>query len=47
MDVIPLDPKLVKGSHGLRPADEDGPVIIGEQPPSDMREFKRYVERLL
>lgn len=47
MDVIPLDPKLVKGSHGLRPADEDGPVIIGEQPPSDMREFKRYVELLL
>ena len=29
MDVIPLDPALVKGSHGVPPADpEDGPVLI-------------------
>jgi predicted AlkP superfamily pyrophosphatase or phosphodiesterase len=28
-DVVPLDPSLVRGSHGLRPArDEDGPVLI-------------------
>lgn len=47
MDVIPLDPNLVKGSHGLRPADEDGPVIIGENPPDDMRGFKHYVEEQL
>jgi len=47
MDVIPLDPSLIKGSHGLRPADEDGPVIIGENPPNDMRGFKRYVEAQL
>jgi predicted AlkP superfamily pyrophosphatase or phosphodiesterase len=30
MDVIPLDATLVKGSHGLRPADSrDWPVLIG------------------
>jgi hypothetical protein len=29
MDVVPLDPHLVKGSHGLAPAnDEEGPVIV-------------------
>jgi predicted AlkP superfamily pyrophosphatase or phosphodiesterase len=43
MDVIPLDPTLVKGSHGLRPSPEDGPLIIGPAPPSDMREFKAYI----
>ncbi len=43
MDVIPLDPTLVKGSHGLRPAPEAGPLIIGPSPPSDMRDFKAYV----
>jgi predicted AlkP superfamily pyrophosphatase or phosphodiesterase len=30
MDVIPLDPSLVKGSHGTRPADSsEWPVLIG------------------
>jgi predicted AlkP superfamily pyrophosphatase or phosphodiesterase len=30
MDVIPLDPSLVKGSHGARPADrKEWPVLIG------------------
>ncbi len=47
MDVIPLDPTLVKGSHGLRPSAEHGPVIIGDDPPSSMQKFKGYVERLL
>ena len=47
MDVIPLDPNLVKGSHGLRPAEEDGPVIIAENPPDDMRGFKQFVEAQL
>ncbi len=47
MDVIPLDPKLIKGSHGLRPNSPDGPVIIAEDPPNDMRGLKGYVERLL
>ena len=33
MDVIPLDAKLVKGSHGRRPADKkDWPVFITEKP---------------
>jgi hypothetical protein len=33
MDVIPLDAKLVKGSHGRRPADKkDWPVIISDKP---------------
>jgi predicted AlkP superfamily pyrophosphatase or phosphodiesterase len=44
MDVIPLDPMLVRGSHGLRPAAEAGPLIIGpHQPPTDMRGFKDYL----
>ncbi len=29
MDVVPLDPTLVKGSHGVAPADAaDGPLLI-------------------
>jgi predicted AlkP superfamily pyrophosphatase or phosphodiesterase len=48
MDVIPLDPKLVRGSHGLRPAPQDGPVIVGpDTPPESMLEFKNYVLDLL
>ena len=48
MDVIPLDATLVRGSHGLRPNAEAGPLIIGpNDPPNDMRGFKTYVERLL
>jgi predicted AlkP superfamily pyrophosphatase or phosphodiesterase len=32
MDVVPLDPHLVKGSHGLAPArDEEGPVIVSSE----------------
>jgi predicted AlkP superfamily pyrophosphatase or phosphodiesterase len=47
MDVIPLDPSLVHGSHGLRPALEHGPVIIGPDAPDNMLDFKSYVRRLL
>ncbi len=47
MDVIPLDASLVKGSHGLRPAPDDGPLIIGENPPDDMKAFKQYIRKLL
>jgi predicted AlkP superfamily pyrophosphatase or phosphodiesterase len=48
MDVIPLDAALVKGSHGLRPAPDDGPCIIGPgNPPDDMKGFKDYVRGLL
>lgn len=47
MDVIPLDTGLVKGSHGLRPSAERGPIIIGPDPPEDMLDFKAYIRRLL
>jgi hypothetical protein len=47
MDVIPLDPSLVKGSHGLRPPAEYGPVIVGPNPPDDMLDFKDYVRGLM
>jgi hypothetical protein len=47
MDVIPLDPSRVRGSHGLRPSPEHGPVIIGPQPPEDMQEFKSYARGLM
>ena len=31
MDVVPLDTSLVKGSHGLRPADPaDGPLVLSD-----------------
>ncbi len=46
-DVIPLDPSLVRGSHGLRPPPDQGPVIIGEDPPDDMKGFKEYARRIL
>ncbi|HYE97598.1 MAG TPA: nucleotide pyrophosphatase/phosphodiesterase family protein, partial [Planctomycetota bacterium] len=48
MDVIPLDADRVRGSHGLRPAADDGPCVIGPgEPPDDMKGFKDYVRRLL
>ncbi|TWT81213.1 Type I phosphodiesterase / nucleotide pyrophosphatase [Planctomycetes bacterium CA13] len=48
MDVIPLDPTLVCGSHGLHPAAEQGPLIIGPgELPADMGGFPRYVRGLL
>ena len=49
MDVIPLEPNLVRGSHGLHPAKpEQGPLIVGpNEPPPDMREFPDYIRRLL
>ncbi|MCG8650329.1 MAG: alkaline phosphatase family protein [Pirellulales bacterium] len=48
MDVIPLDASLVRGSHGLRPAPEDGPLVLGPgTPPDDMRGFPDYVRSLL
>jgi predicted AlkP superfamily pyrophosphatase or phosphodiesterase len=47
MDVIPLDASIVKGSHGLRPAPGDGPVIVGENPPDDMKGFKDYIRKQL
>jgi predicted AlkP superfamily pyrophosphatase or phosphodiesterase len=47
MDVIPLDPSLVQGSHGLRPSPNQGPLIIGPNPPEEMIQFKDYVRGLL
>jgi predicted AlkP superfamily pyrophosphatase or phosphodiesterase len=47
MDVIPLDPSLVQGSHGLRPKSSQGPLIVGPNPPNQMVDFKDYVLRLL
>lgn len=48
MDVIPLDPTLVKGSHGLEPADPlDGAVIVGRDAPDSMLDFKDYVLSIL
>lgn len=53
MDVIPLEPMLVRGSHGLAAADPDeGPVVVGPPEsrggplPGDMRELKGYVRGL-
>jgi predicted AlkP superfamily pyrophosphatase or phosphodiesterase len=31
MDLIPLDATLVKGSHGVKTAQEDGPIIVTNQ----------------
>lgn len=47
MDVIPLDASLVKGSHGLHPAPEEGPCIVGEGAPDDMKAFPEYARGLL
>ena len=47
MDVIPLDPSLVKGSHGLINPPSQGPLIIGPNPPDDMLDFRVYIRGLL
>lgn len=47
MDVIPLDPSLVRGSHGLTPPPQQGPLVIGPNPPDSMLEFSNYVRGLL
>ena len=47
MDVIPLDTSLVRGSHGLRPDSDHGPLIIGPGAPAEMILFKDYVRGLL
>jgi predicted AlkP superfamily pyrophosphatase or phosphodiesterase len=48
MDVVPLDAGLVRGSHGLRPAPEDGPLVMGPgELPEDMKGFKDYVRGML
>jgi predicted AlkP superfamily pyrophosphatase or phosphodiesterase len=49
MDVIPLDPTLVRGSHGLLPDDSNrGPLVIGPgTPPDAMVDFPDYVHSQL
>jgi predicted AlkP superfamily pyrophosphatase or phosphodiesterase len=43
-NVVPLDASLIKGSHGLRPAEEAGPLIAGPgDVPDDMRGFREYI----
>ena len=43
MDVIPLEPNRVRGSHGLRPEPANGPVIVGGDAPNDMRELAAFI----
>ncbi len=52
VDIVPLQPTLVRGSHGLHTAPEQGPLIVGptgqdQSLPSDMRAVKPYLQRLL
>jgi hypothetical protein len=47
MDVVPLDPHCVRGSHGLSPGHDDQPLLVGEDPPESMLGFKDYVQALL
>ncbi|MCC6740348.1 MAG: alkaline phosphatase family protein [Planctomycetia bacterium] len=48
MDVVPLDASLVKGSHGLEPADpQDGPVWISGQKGVRVRDMKDVKTTLL
>lgn len=49
MDIVPLQPSLVGGSHGLNPTDpQQGPLILGPgQLPTCMSEFAAYAEGIL
>ncbi len=47
MDVIDLRPERVRGSHGLRPRPERGPLIVGDGAPDEMVDFREYVRGLL
>jgi predicted AlkP superfamily pyrophosphatase or phosphodiesterase len=48
MDVIPLDPSLVRGSHGARPKDEgEWPVLIGAGADDAAIEATEVCEKLL
>jgi Type I phosphodiesterase / nucleotide pyrophosphatase len=47
MDVIPLDPTLVGGSHGLVNTIDQNPIIIGPDAPEDILQFKDYIRGLL
>ena len=56
MDVVPLDPTLVRGSHGRLPdAPEDGPVFLsthafgecGAEPAGGVVDAHSFADRLL
>ncbi len=47
MDVIPLQPEKVCGSHGLHPDPQHGPVIVGEDAPANMEQVKDYLLNML
>jgi predicted AlkP superfamily pyrophosphatase or phosphodiesterase len=47
MDVIPLNAKLVRGSHGLQGSPQDGAIIVGPAPPGNMKDVKSYIRSLL
>ncbi len=47
MDVIPLDTSLVRGSHGLRPSAEAGPLVVANDPPESMTDLRSYVLGML
>ena len=47
MDVTPLEPQLVRGSHGLEAPAEQGPLIIGPDAPDRMIDFKDYIRDLV
>lgn len=46
-DIVDTNPNLVQGSHGLLQTGEEGAVIIGPNPPSDMKDMPTYVDELL
>lgn len=47
MDVIPLNPNLVGGSHGLVNPIDHNPLVIGPDAPEDILQFKNYIRGLL
>lgn len=51
MDVVPLEPERIRGSHGLRPKAEHGPLILGPKGgpelPENMEGFAEYVHALM
>lgn len=49
MDVVPLDPSRVRGSHGIIAPPEDGPVVVSSaaEAPPDMTGMRDYLLGLL
>jgi hypothetical protein len=47
MDVVPLAPARVRGSHGLATEPAQGPLVVGPAPPDDMLDFHDWLRGLL